>query len=305
VLERLSLYKDFQEEWLVDDTGLPQISDELPELSMIPTEDIPQAVRQGAEPVPVARSKPNWALIGLGSLGLVALLAVPLTFVLRPTPPDTQTAESVPASENTASPVASPSDTLLGHLPYTEAPTSELAPVADGKVLLRRPAAEKLEAMIAAASKEGVTLVPLSGFRSVTDQNTLFFDVKAERGQAPSQRATVSAPPGYSEHHTGYAVDLGDGDAPSADLQVGFEQTKAFRWLQKNAAHYSFELSFKQNNSMGVSYEPWHWRFVGDRQSLETFYRARQKSPAADTASDLTATPSAKPGQDDLGNTVQ
>ncbi|HEY9618014.1 MAG TPA: D-alanyl-D-alanine carboxypeptidase family protein, partial [Microcoleaceae cyanobacterium] len=55
------------------------------------------------------------------------------------------------------------------------------------------------------------------------------------------------------------------------------EQTAAFQWLQANAAHYSFELSFPKDNRQGVSYEPWHWRYVGDIQSLKTFYRARQK----------------------------
>jgi D-alanyl-D-alanine carboxypeptidase len=46
--------------------------------------------------------------------------------------------------------------------------------------------------------------------------------------------------------------------------------------LQNNAAQYSFELSFPENNPQGISYEPWHWRFVGDSHSLETFYKAQQ-----------------------------
>lgn len=291
----------------MEDTGLPQISDELPELSMIPTEDIPQAVRQTAEPAQVARPRSNGLLLGLGGLGLVALVAIPLTFFLRSNSSTAPVVQSSPQSETVAPvPAASPADTLLGHLPYAEAPTSDLEPVGDGKVVLRRAAAQKLEAMIAAAAKEGVTLVTLSGFRSVAEQNSLFFDVKAERGQGPSQRATVSAPPGYSEHHTGYAVDLGDGKAPSADLQVAFEKTRAFQWLQKNAAHYSFELSFKRDNPMGVSYEPWHWRFVGDRQSLETFYRARQESAQSVVApTDPTPVQTTPASPDNPSNTVQ
>jgi D-alanyl-D-alanine carboxypeptidase len=46
--------------------------------------------------------------------------------------------------------------------------------------------------------------------------------------------------------------------------------------LQNNAAQYSFELSFPENNPQGINYEPWHWRFVGDSHSLETFYKAQQ-----------------------------
>jgi D-alanyl-D-alanine carboxypeptidase len=71
--------------------------------------------------------------------------------------------------------------------------------------------------MSAAAGQAGVALIPISGFRSATDQQHLFFDVKAERGQVTTKRAEVSAPPGYSEHHTGYAVDIGDGNTPGTN----------------------------------------------------------------------------------------
>jgi D-alanyl-D-alanine carboxypeptidase len=115
----------------------------------------------------------------------------------------------------------------------------------------------------------------------LADQNYLFFDVKAQRGQTAQKRAEVSAPPGYSEHHTGYAVDIGDATTPALDLNPNFEKTAAFQWLQANATHFNFELSFPRNNLQGVNYEPWHWRFVGDRPSLETFYKARNPSTAA------------------------
>jgi D-alanyl-D-alanine carboxypeptidase len=60
-------------------------------------------------------------------------------------------------------------------------------------------------------------------------------------------------------------------------LNVSFEETPAFQWLKDHAAFHSFELSFPKDNPQGVSYEPWHWRFVGDRDSLETFYKARNR----------------------------
>lgn len=150
---------------------------------------------------------------------------------------------------------------------------------ADGQIKLRRAAAERFRAMVAAAQQEGVVLMPLSGFRSKQDQDYLFFEVKEQRAQRASERALVSAPPGYSEHHTGYAIDIGDGSRPDTHLKETFEDTPAFRWLEKNAARFSFELSFPRHNPQGVSYEPWHWRFVGDRHSLQTFYRARQLTP--------------------------
>jgi D-alanyl-D-alanine carboxypeptidase len=129
--------------------------------------------------------------------------------------------------------------------------------------------------MTAAAKAAGVSIMPLSGFRSIKDQEYIFFGLKAERGQHTTERANVSAPPGYSEHHTGYAIDVGDSTRSDTNLQVQFETTPAFQWLQQNAGYYSFELSFPPNNPQGVTYEPWHWRYVGDRHSLETFYRAK------------------------------
>ncbi|WP_208345904.1 M15 family metallopeptidase, partial [Aetokthonos hydrillicola] len=73
---------------------------------------------------------------------------------------------------------------------------------------------------------------------------------------------------------------IGDGAAPATNVNPNFENTKAFQWLQANAAHFSFAISFPKNNAQGVSYEPWHWRYVGDQDSLETFYKARNVKPA-------------------------
>ncbi|MBD2460437.1 D-alanyl-D-alanine carboxypeptidase family protein [Oscillatoria sp. FACHB-1407] len=183
-----------------------------------------------------------------------------------------------PALIKAGIPLTTPS--LLGHLPYEEAPPDTLEAItADGRVRLRRLAAEQFTAMAAAASSEGVVLVPLSGFRSVVDQERVFFEHR-QQGERPTERAEVSAPPGYSEHHTGYAIDIVDGTRSETDLEVSFETTPAFRWLEQNAARFDFELSFPQNNPQGLSYEPWHWRFVGDRTSLETFYKARTLFPS-------------------------
>lgn len=198
-----------------------------------------------------------------------------------PTLPTPSAVSPTPGLPNTASvqPPASPTpDTVLGHFPYPEAPLPDLAPIVpDGSIKLRKAAAQKFLQMVEAARQEGVILVPISGFRSIKDQEYLFFEVKAERAQDARKRAEVSAPPGYSEHHTGYAVDIGDGNVPATNLSQSFEQTAAFQWLKANAARYSFEISFMPNNPQGVTYEPWHWRYVGDIQSLETFFKARNR----------------------------
>ena len=70
------------------------------------------------------------------------------------------------------------------------------------------------------------------------------------------------------------ALDIGDGDV-GANLTESFEETRAFQWLEQNAPYYSFELSFPRGNEQGVSYEPWHWRYVGNQESLEIFHKGK------------------------------
>jgi D-alanyl-D-alanine carboxypeptidase len=258
--------------------------------------DIPVAIRDA----PAAAPQSWWKLVliacaglGFGGLGMIATIIIanmqpplPNSAVQNngvapaTTFPGSPNSLTSPTSslENTpeANPTNSP-DTLLGHYPYPEAPLSELQAIeGNPEIKLRRAAAVSFDAMVRAAAAEGIILVPLSGFRSIDDQQSLFFDVKAERGQLATKRAEVSAPPGYSEHHTGYAIDVGDGKVPATNLSTEFENTETFRWLKTNAPRFNFELSFPLNNSQGISYEPWHWRFVGDIKSLETFYKTRQ-----------------------------
>lgn len=164
--------------------------------------------------------------------------------------------------------------TLLGHRAYAEAPADDLVSLSMNRgIRLRTSAAKQFEGMVQAARREGVQIIPISGFRSHSEQETIFFGVRAARGQDAQTRAEVSAPPGYSEHHTGYAIDIGDATQPSTHLEQSFENTRAYRWMEENASRYGFELSFPRNNAQQVAFEPWHWRFTGDRDSLETFYQ--------------------------------
>ncbi|MEL6440051.1 MAG: M15 family metallopeptidase [Cyanobacteria bacterium J06621_8] len=250
--------------------------------------EIPEAIRETAE-LPT-KSRSTWILpsiigiiICLGTAGglLFWLWGANRQFisapVIKPQPTVKEApaqsaapADSSPAQVRVITPKTKPD--LLGHLPYSEAPAAELTPIGNN-LKLRSPAAAKFKQMQAAAQAAGINLVAISAFRDLSAQEQLFFGVKEQRGQDASKRAEVSAPPGYSEHHTGYAVDLGDGNVPATHVEPDFEQTPAFKWLQENALKYSFELSFPPDNPQGVSYEPWHWRFVGDRHSLETFYK--------------------------------
>lgn len=164
---------------------------------------------------------------------------------------------------------------LLGHFAYPEAKIVHLVAVAPG-MLLMPDAAKSFIAMQQAAEKDGIPIVILSAYRSLEQQRQLFFDVKAERNQTASDRAKVSAPPGFSEHSTGYAVDLGDLSLPSANLSGSFVNTNAYRWLLKNAARYQYTLSFPEGNAQGVNFEPWHWRFEGSVKALRLFEPAQR-----------------------------
>lgn len=164
---------------------------------------------------------------------------------------------------------------LLGHFPYPEAPAPFLVEVAPG-LQLRADAAASLRQLLRDATAAGVDLRVLSAFRPISLQQQLFFDVKAQRNQSAEERARVSAPPGFSEHSTGYAIDLGDGSRPQTNLSPSFDRTPAFAWLNENANRYHFQMSFPRNNRQGVNYEPWHWRFEGSADALRQFEAARR-----------------------------
>lgn len=247
-------------------------------------DDIPEAERESVD-IP-ASGAPSGRLIGLG-LAAVGLLLGGIGIVSwvrsgAQSPQVVLQQQTLPQTpEELAQTKPDPSGRVLNHYPYAEADPNELDPItADGQLRLHHKAAKAYKEMAAAAAADGVTLTPISAFRSVAIQQDLFFNVSRERNQRPQERASVSAPPGHSEHHTGYAMDIGDANVPSVNLSENFEKTAAFRWLEQNAARFSFELSFPKNNEQGVSYEPWHWRYVGDSKSLETFYKARNVKPA-------------------------
>ena len=110
--------------------------------------------------------------------------------------------------------------------------------------------------MQAHAAKDGIALHMVSAFRSVEYQVSLFKE-KLSQGQHINDILRVNAAPGYSQHHSGRAIDIAtDDDDP---LCESFERTPAFRWLGEHANAYHFILSYPRNNKWGICYEPWHW----------------------------------------------
>lgn len=193
-------------------------------------------------------------------------------------PPAPPTAIQPPNPPETLPPQTEPK---YGHFPYPEANQNNLIIISSYAQKqyqrferMHTEAALALMKMIYAARDEGVWIVPVSGFRTIAYQETLF-QAQIQRRGSPEEAAKLSAPAGYSEHHTGYAIDLADGNFPKQDITYEFANTNAFRWLNKHAKEYGFELSFPENNRQGVSYEPWHWRFIGSPRAGKIFAGAK------------------------------
>jgi len=117
-------------------------------------------------------------------------------------------------------------------------------------------AAAAWSAMKADAAKAKVGLYLVSAFRSF-DRQCEILRAKLKSGQTLDDILRVSAPPGYSEHHTGHAIDIGA--SPEDPLEEAFERTDAYAWLVDNASRYGYALSYPRDNPHGYRYEPWHW----------------------------------------------
>ena len=165
---------------------------------------------------------------------------------------------------------------ILGHLPYGEIPEEKLVLI-EPNIQVHIDMRDSLLEMRDEAKKNGIYLVFLSGFRSTNLQNEIFYSLKSFRNQEAAERARVSAPPGYSEHSTGFAIDIGDATQRETDFETEFENTEAFKWLIKNAAKFHFKLSFTKDNKF-IDYEPWHWRYEGSIEALKVFESSNRKS---------------------------
>ncbi|NDK39983.1 D-alanyl-D-alanine carboxypeptidase family protein [Pseudoxanthomonas gei] len=116
------------------------------------------------------------------------------------------------------------------------------------------------QSMRQAAAADGVALEAISGYRS-HDYQLGIFERKLARGQSVQQILTVNAAPGYSEHHSGNALDIGaPGELPAEE---SFEATAAFAWLTTHAGDAGFHMSYPRDNPHGIVYEPWHWHYRG------------------------------------------
>lgn len=126
-----------------------------------------------------------------------------------------------------------------------------------------KEARQALDKMLATAKKQGFDFVAFSGYRSFDYQTTLYNNYVNRDGQAAADR--YSARPGYSEHQTGLAFDIGERGKENLWLTEEFGETPAGQWLLTNAQDFGFILRFPKNkeDNTGYMYESWHYRYVG------------------------------------------
>jgi D-alanyl-D-alanine carboxypeptidase len=144
---------------------------------------------------------------------------------------------------------------LSPHLEASELVVAEVGE--EGRQFMLTPATSAAWShMKSQAQRDGINLLMVSAFRSVQRQ-TEIIQQKLDAGLCIADILSVCAPPGFSEHHTGRAIDITCREAP--DLAISFEDTVAFAWLQQHAPTYGFRLSYPRDNAAGFEYEPWHW----------------------------------------------
>lgn len=153
--------------------------------------------------------------------------------------------------------------------------TVKTASVTGGSQLDYRVAPHYNE-MVAAAEKDGISLIPVSGYRTISRQRNNFerkINYYAGLGYSKAEATRLASQivlmPGTSEHNAGLAMDFGTNG--NYTLDENFANTEAFRWLSENAADYGFIMRYPEDKQSitKVTYEPWHWRYVGKNAAKE------------------------------------
>lgn len=200
--------------------------------------------------------------------------------------------------------VAGPDGRVLGHIAYPEASAGDLVPAPAGfgvgnPCFVHRDMLPDLYRLLSAAAATpgvGPTIKGISCFRSIEHQRQVFCSQigPGRRCRDAAERARSVGPPGHSEHATGYAIDFGVRPQRCPDVNPCIAATAAGRWLLAHGPDYGFELSFPPQNAQGVTWEPWHWRWVGTSmwvagamRARALFATARERFPAAPAVVDV------------------
>ena len=128
---------------------------------------------------------------------------------------------------------------------------------------LRKEASTAIYRLAMAMNAEGKgSLIIQSAYRSYAEQKTIHARQVEKYGLKAGE--ALAARPGYSEHQTGWAVDV-SARGQGCQISVCFGQTKAGSWIAQNAYKYGFIIRYPKYATpvTGYQYEPWHLRYVG------------------------------------------
>ena len=128
----------------------------------------------------------------------------------------------------------------------------------EGGLQVSRIALNSFVKMYNAAESEGYQLVINSAYRSYSDQEEIVDKYLSSYGQSYVDKYV--AKPGFSEHQTGLAFDIG-----SRNSRI-FSDSKEYLWLKDNAYKYGFIYRFdsRYERITGFRHEAWHYRYVGE-----------------------------------------
>lgn len=176
-------------------------------------------------------------------------------------------------------PHQNPMDTLILVNKHNRAPAVPVALVkpdvrptkesVSENIYMQPVAARALEELFDDALDEGITLYATSGFRSYSTQKAIF---ERKLGTMSEKAANASvAKPGYSEHQTGFAMDVEGHSSLGSGLIQDFGETPEGKWLAENCHKYGFIIRYPKGKTdiTGYVYEPWHIRYVGKEAAAE------------------------------------
>ena len=132
---------------------------------------------------------------------------------------------------------------------------------------LSPPVHEAYQAMMEAMKTDiGKKLFVESAYRSSAHQLYLFIFYLSNHNYSIRETAKWVALPGYSEHGDPrhLAIDFINADGINGEKNASeFEALPEYKWLLQNAGRFGFVLSYPKDAPVGITYEPWHWRFKG------------------------------------------
>lgn len=123
------------------------------------------------------------------------------------------------------------------------------------EVYILEEAYDSFLAMVTQAHEDGIKLQAKSGYRSIQYQ-TRIFERRMEQGHTFDDIVRYVAPPGYSQHMLGTAIDF----HPNS---WQFAESDQYLWLQEHAHEFGFAETYSRYNRYNISWEAWHWNFVG------------------------------------------